>query len=146
MTIDRSFQTENVAERARMQALVARLTDPDLQRSLGHRWTVADALLHLAFWDLRAVVLMDRFGREGVGPSAMDVEAANDTVWAMGRGLPPRAAAELAVRAAETAARRIEALPDQLVEAILARPDAPFTLARHEHWREHLDDIERGLR
>ena len=37
----------------RLQALVARLEETDLARSLGGGWTVRFALAHLAFWDAR---------------------------------------------------------------------------------------------
>jgi hypothetical protein len=52
--------TRNDAERARLAALIARLTDEDLIRPLpSGEWTVADTLGHLAFYDRRAQVLIE---------------------------------------------------------------------------------------
>jgi hypothetical protein len=142
---DRSFQVDNARQRERLKALVARLSDADLGRRLGHEWTVADALVHLAFWDLRAITLIDRYEKQGVSPSPIDVHPVNDAVTALGRAATPRAAARLAVEAAETVDRRIEAMADRLIDAVAAAESA-FSLARHAHRTEHLDEIEKALR
>jgi Mycothiol maleylpyruvate isomerase N-terminal domain len=141
---DRGFQAENSRQRERLKALVARLGDADLERRLDHGWTVTDSLVHLAFWDLRAITLIDRFERDGVSASPIDVEAVNDTIQALGRSIPPRAAARLALDAAETVDRRIEAMSDRLIDAVGAAGH-PFNLTRHVHRAEHLDAIERAL-
>lgn len=145
MPTDRSFQAENARERERLKALMGRLSDADLGRSLGHDWTVADTLVHLAFWDLRAVTLIDRFEKDGVSPSPIDIHPVNDAIQALGRSIPPRAAARLAIDAAETVDRRIEAMPDRLIDAV-AGAGSPFSLERHVHRAEHRDAIERTLR
>lgn len=142
---DASLHAENTRQRERLRALVGRLSDADLARSLGHAWTVADALVHLAFWDLRAVVLMDRYERDGVTPSPADVNAVNDTVAQLGRAIPPRAAARLCLDAAEAADRRVERLSPAMIAAVTAAGDT-FLPGRHIHRAEHLDEIERALR
>jgi hypothetical protein len=68
VAIDRSFLAENQRQRDRLCDLVGRMTDGDLERPLSHGWTVSDALLHLAFWDLRAAVIVERFRRHGAAP------------------------------------------------------------------------------
>jgi hypothetical protein len=145
MATDRSFQAENAKTRERLRALVGRLRDADLERPVSHGWTVADSLVHLAFWDLRAITLMDQFAKGSVGPSAADVDIINESVRALGRAIPPRAAARLAVDAAEQVDRRIEALPDQVVAAVAAAGN-PFNVTRHNHRAEHIAEIERALR
>jgi DinB family protein len=144
---DRGFQAKNQETRERLAALVGRLGDAELGRSVGHGWTVATTLVHLAFWDLRAVRLIEQYRRDGVRPSVTDVDVLNDTIRALGDGIPPRAAARLALEAAERVDRAIEALPDALVEAVAARVgDETFRLGRHNHRAEHLEEIERALR
>ncbi|MGH7267780.1 MAG: DinB family protein [Candidatus Rokuibacteriota bacterium] len=146
MATDRSFQAKNAQARERLTALAGRLGEAELQRPVGHGWTIAATLVHLAFWDLRAIILMDRYEKGGgVTPSPADADVVNDTVHALARAIPPRAAARLAVDAAEQVDRRIEALPDRLLDAVVAA-DHPFNLARHTHRTEHLDEIERALR
>lgn len=145
MATDRTFQAKNARERERMKALVGRLSDADLRRPVGHGWTVADSLVHLAFWDLRAIILMDRFEKDGVTPSPADIDVVNEAVRALGQSIPPRAAAELAADAAERVDRRLEALPDRILEGLGAAGN-PFNPFRHVHRAEHLDEIERALR
>lgn len=49
--MDRSYVTENDAERARLKAIVARLMDADLARVMREDRTVGVGLMHLAFSD-----------------------------------------------------------------------------------------------
>lgn len=148
MNVDRSYVARNNAERARLEALVARLTDADLKRPLAAGWTVAGVLAHLAFWDQRAFILLDRWQREGVTPPPDDeanIDWINDAAKPMFLALPPRRAAELAVAIAEATDRKVESLSDELVTRNAAA-GTPVTLTRANHRREHLDEIERGLK
>jgi len=148
MNVDRSYVARNNAERARLEALVARLTDADLKRPLAAGWTVAGVLAHLALWDQRAFILLDRWQREGVTPPPDDeanIDWINDAAKPMFLALPPRRAAELAVAIAEATDRKVESLSDELVNRNAAA-GTPVTLTRANHRREHLDEIERGLK
>src|SRR5215469_7419579 len=60
MPADRAHVDQNTRERERLRALVARLTDDDLRRPVTDRWTVADMLGHLAFWDAYALSLAEK--------------------------------------------------------------------------------------
>ena len=60
MSEDRPYVERNTHERERLRGLVARLTDDDLRRLVTDRWTVADMLGHLAFWDARALSLAEK--------------------------------------------------------------------------------------
>jgi len=144
MAMDPGMRAENTRQRERMAALVGRLSDADLERSVGHGWTVADTLVHLAFWDLRAVQLIDRYATSAITDSPADVDVVNDTVHRLGRAIPSQAAARLAVEAAEAAERKVAALSDATIEAV-EKAGSPFNAARHRHWAEHLDEIERAL-
>jgi hypothetical protein len=148
MSADRSFTTRNDAERARLRALVAGLTDADLARPMPAGWTVASVLAHVAFWDQRILVLLDRWEKS---PSAVppaineaDVDWVNDATKPLLLAMPPRRAAELTVAIAEEVDARVAALSD----ALLARNEAagsPLSMTRSVHREEHLDEIERAL-
>ena len=56
---------ENNAERARLQGLVARLTDADMARAMSEGWTVGVGLLHLAFWDRLSLSKFEEWERTG---------------------------------------------------------------------------------
>jgi uncharacterized damage-inducible protein DinB len=148
MSADRTYIARNDAERARLRALVARLSDADLARPMPAGWTVAAVLAHLAFWDQRIMVLLERWEQS---PSAVprvineaDVDWVNDAAKPHFLAMPPRRAAELAVAIAEAVDAKVAALPDDL----LARNEAagkPLSMTRAEHRREHLGEIEHVL-
>ena len=146
--MDRSHEAKNDKERERLRQLVAALNADDLRRPIPADWTVAAVLAHLAFWDARAVVLMNKW-EDGTPPSAADYEP-EDIDWVNDAGKPlclallPRTAADLAMRLADEADAKVAALTDEMLQTILAA-GSPFNLSRAEHRREHLDDIERAL-
>src|SRR6266508_3144042 len=63
----RSYVTENNIQRARLSALVDRLSDAELARPLAAGWTVGAVLAHVAFWDQRVLTLIERWEPEGPG-------------------------------------------------------------------------------
>lgn len=145
--MDRPYIAENNRERARLRALVDRLSDGELARPLDAGWTVGAVLAHLAFWDQRILALIDRWEQEGPRsiPRAVDdkdVDWINDSSKALCLALAPRAAARLAVATADAVDRRVEALSEPHVAANAAAGN-PISLFRAEHRREHLDEIER---
>ena len=146
MAADRSYVAENQAQLARLRALVDPLSDQELARPMPAGWTVAGVLAHLAYWDQRIVVLMDRWARTaGVPPPPIDeaaVEWVNDAGKALCLALPPRTAARLAVEAAVAADQRVAAVSDALLAANAAA-GSPISVNRAAHRREHLDEIER---
>jgi Mycothiol maleylpyruvate isomerase N-terminal domain len=147
--VDRSYVTENDAERERLRALVRRLGDQDLARPMNAGWTVGGVLAHMAFWDQRIVVLLDEWERKGPSwkpplEDAREVDWINDAAKVLCLALPPRVAAELAVSIAETVDGRVAAVSDAIIEANV-RVGA-LNWRRAEHRREHLDEIELMLR
>lgn len=148
MSVDRGFVDENSKARARLKALVARVSDADLARPMPAGWTVAGVLGHVAFWDQRTLVLLDAWEQTGAAAPALraeDVDWINDAGKPFLLALPPRQAAELAVSIAEAVDRKVETLSDDFVARIAAAGN-PLSLRRAEHRREHLDDIEAALR
>lgn len=126
--------------------MVAMLDDEDLQRSVGHGWTVSAALAHLAYWDGKRLEDLKRWKRDGVGSVQvvpLDPDRINDSMLPTWLAMPPRQAANEAIAAAEAADRCVEELPAELAEAILAQQ--PRALYRAAHRREHLDEIERAI-
>jgi hypothetical protein len=149
MAIDRGYVAENSAQRARLRALVGRLSDAELGRPMEAGWTVASVLAHLAFWDQRIAVVVGRWRQAGPSavPPAVDpgaVDWINDATKPMMLALPPRRAAEIAVAAADAADRALETLPDEFLAANQAA-GAPVILVRARHRREHLDEIDKAL-
>src|SRR3990172_12802022 len=125
MSIDRTYEVANDVERDRLRSLVTRLSDEELSRPMPAGWTVAAVLVHIGFWDTRAVFWLDKWGR-GVDPSSPDYETREDVEWIndsakpLCLALPPRDAAQLALRLAEEADRKVAALSDDLLAKIPA--------------------------
>ena len=147
MPEDRQHVADNDFERQRLRSLVARLSDEELSRPMPEGWTVAAVLAHVGFWDARAIFSLDKWGR-GIEPSPGDYEPddvawINDAAKPLCLALPPAVAARLALRLAEEADGRVEALSDELLAKI--RLAGPFDVSRANHRREHLDEIERAL-
>ena len=144
MTPDRSYIKGNDAERARLKALLAKCSEADLARPMPDGWTVAGVLLHMAFWDQRIVVLLDKWQKDGVIPrleDSADVDWTNDSVKPMLLAVAPRAAADLALRIAETADAMVAAVRDEIVER-----NTYLNFSRADHRGEHLEQIEATLR
>lgn len=143
--MERPFVAENTRERERLISLVARLTDEELSVPLEMGWTVASALAHLAFWDQRAWVLVQRWKQQGVAESPADTDAINDALLPLCLAIPPRVAANLAIAAAKAIDHELEQAPPKLIADITALGDK-FRLGRSLHRRTHLDQIEAKLR
>ena len=148
MVADRRYVALNDAERKRLEDLVARCSDADLGRVMPAGWTIAAMLAHLAFWDERVRLLFERWQHEGSAPppeEEVNVDWINDAAKPMFLALPPRRAAELAVKIARETDRAVEQLSDDLLARNAAAPQ-PLNVVRATHRREHLDEIEAVLR
>jgi hypothetical protein len=147
MSADVAYNERNRRERERMRALVEGLDDDDLRRRVNDHWTVAALLLHIAFWDARNRWLTDKV-RSGVPFSPSDVEPddvtwINDSTRTFLHAIPPRDAAELALRLAEEADAGVASLPPERTWPV--DPTSLVNPVRAEHRAEHLDEIEAAL-
>ena len=141
--MEQEYVARNDRERDRLGRVVARLSDDDVARELDGGWTVGDALAHLAFYDRRAQVLLERFSRDGVAASPYDYETINQALLPLTRRIPPRAIAEEVIAAAEAADAAAAALPQAMLAEVAARNEV--RVDRSEHRRNHLDQIEAAL-
>jgi hypothetical protein len=144
--MDQSYVTENDAERARLQALVARLTDDDMARAMSEGWTVGVGLLHLAFWDRLSLSKFEEWERTGevqIPPMRDMVDGINNAMLPWWRTVAPAQIRHEVIAAAEAVDRKAETLSAPVIEAILAV--RPRSLTRAIHRRQHLDQIERAL-
>ena len=163
LVVEQSYVTNNNAERERLRATIARLNDADLSKSIGHGWTVAVTLAHLAFWDRLVLEWLEDWEQRGFRtaealyewdqgvllPSRDAWRTRNDEMLSVWLAMPTREAAREAITVAETLDQKIETLDPDLVEAILSSSLWGFNqrrlLDRSLHRREHLDEIDRAL-
>jgi hypothetical protein len=147
MADDRSYIDANTRERERLRALVERLDDEALTASVNEYWTVAGVLGHLAYWDIRVLVLAEKIDSGELwvpGDAEPEGDWLNDSTRPLIHAIAPREAAKLALRTAEETDARVAGLP---LERVWPRdPESPINVVRADHRREHLDEIEAALR
>jgi uncharacterized damage-inducible protein DinB len=147
MADDRSYIGANAKQRERLRALVERLDDDELAAPVNEYWTVAGVLGHMAYWDIRVLVLADKIDRgEPWAPGDAEPEGdwLNDSTRPLIHAIAPREAAQLALRMAEETDARVATLP--VARLWPSDPDSPIYAGRSEHRGEHLDEIEAALR
>jgi hypothetical protein len=147
MSLQDAIKSNNVT-RERLRAIVAKMNDADLVRDLGEGWTIAAVLAHLAFYDFRAIAMFSQWRRTGeVTASALDAEILNTALLPLALHVAPRAAAKLALEAAEAAdasVAELELEPDLLVK-IEAAGDVNLRLDRGYHRKDHVRQLEQAL-
>jgi len=144
--MDPDLLVENELTRDRLSTLAGRLSDDDLARDLGEGWTVAVALAHMAFWDERAALLLERYAEGTAQHHIPDwyEDLLNQTLEPQWRALSPRTAADGAVAAAEHVTRVLRGLDDDLCARLEAHEEG-YLLRRFNHRTEHIAQIEAAL-
>ena len=143
------YTQQNADSRRRLEALVSSLSDADLASTTDYGWTVAALLAHLAFWDHRMSVILQRWQEQGFDESPIDSMAVNDALKVICHALEPRTAAGLAVFAAQKVDAKFETLSDEFVKEIEQHIEATstqFRMNRSLHRDGHLNDIEALLK
>ena len=151
MSDQAGYVERNRTELVRLRGLVTRLTDDELARPVNESWTVAGVLGHIAFWDGRALFLVEKLMRGEPFTSSdeepEDVDWINDATRPLIHAIPPRRAAELALNIAETTDERLASLDSELLRKTWpSDPNSPVNAIRADHRGEHLDEIEASLR
>ena len=86
------FDDENNHSRSELTALAARLYDEDLTLTTDFGWTVAALFAHMAWWDERVRVLLQRWKAQGLDDSTVDSQMINDSLKPLCHAMKPRAA------------------------------------------------------
>jgi hypothetical protein len=144
MTVDPSFVQLNRAATERIRRLVKRLSEKEMQHRVGEHWTVSIALAHIAFWDRRAMYVMDATEREGKFVDVQPDLVVNDLSLPLWGAIQPREAARLAIETADALDKRLEAFPAQLLEEIYEHNQRYVVRALHRN--EHLNEVDSALK
>lgn len=144
MPVSKEFAESNRAQTERLRRLVERLDGPMLRVRMPNGWTVAGVLSHVAFWDRQRLCLMKRWAAGDFCTGAYDGNVFNDALQPLLEMIPPERAASAAVEAAVAVDALLLEVPTSVVDAALARPDAP-NLDRGSHRADHLDRVEQAL-
>ncbi|MGD0725624.1 MAG: maleylpyruvate isomerase N-terminal domain-containing protein [Spirochaetia bacterium] len=139
------YTPPNSAERAHLDRVIARLSPSDYGRPAGGPgWTIGGLLAHLAFWDNRALVLLAKWKKEGIGPSLIDTDVFNESMRPLCNAVPVEVIAKMAVETAAAIDEEIDSLsPDFLAK--VERDGTPVRLNRGLHRSHHLAQVEKAI-
>ena len=144
MALDPSYIDQNRASTERIRALIARLTDEEMQTKVGEHWTVTIALAHLAFWDKRVIHILDMTEKNG---KLFDLEidiVVNDLSLPLWAVIPPREAARICLETSDALDKRLEEFSPQLLEELYNHNKRWVVRALHRN--EHLDEVDAALK
>jgi hypothetical protein len=144
MPSENVYTRENKAAREHLKAFVSQLSDQDLTHPMPAGWTVSAVLAHLAFWDYRALTLVDKWQKDGVGPSPIDTELVNEVTRILCLAIPPREAAEMALKNAAAVDQAIDQLAPEMIAEIETNGKTVH-LNRAAHRRLHIEEINQAL-
>ena len=143
MALDRSFVELNRAATERIRTMARGLSSTEMQHPVGEHWTVAIALIHLAFWDRRVLDGLDRTEQAGtLAFPAIDF-VVNDLSLPFWAAVPPVEAARLAIESSAAVDKRLENYPSALLEAVYNGNE--YWVVRSRHRNAHLDEVEAAL-
>lgn len=140
-----AYSAQNAVWREKLISLTKRLSDKELGRQAGESgWTVGGLLGHMAFYDLRSVALLERWKKDGIAPSPLDIDIVNDAARPLLNAVAPGEMKRLVVDAAVAVDAAIDALEPDFLSRI--EPEGkPFRLNRAGHREHHLEQIEKAL-
>lgn len=144
MSVDRSFVELNRASTERIRALVAGLSSTQLQHPVGEHWTVAIALIHLAFWERRVLDGLAKTEQAGTLAFPQIDFVVNDLSLPFWAAVPPAEAARLAVESAAAVDQRLEEYPLALLEEVYKGNE--WWVVRSRHRNAHLDEVDAALK
>ena len=140
-----SFTANNTRWREALSALLGRLSDVDMARAAGGAgWTIGGLLGHLAFWDQRALTLLDKWASTAMAASPVDIDVVNEAMRPFLNAIPPGAIRKLATEMAAA----IDASIDALAPEFLAKVETegkPVRLDRGAHREHHIAQIKKAL-
>jgi hypothetical protein len=123
---------DNALERKKLEELAAGLSAEELSSPMEAGWTVSAVLAHLSFWDSRALILIQKWKRDGIGESPVDSDVINEATRELCLATPPRMAAKTAVEKAAILDQLIEQLSPDLADSML-KTGTTVRLKRSEH-------------
>ncbi|MHB1357516.1 MAG: hypothetical protein ACYCZF_16225 [Anaerolineae bacterium] len=135
---------DNSASLNELRAFGNSLSESDLLHPLQAGWTPASVLVHIAFWDLRAVALLAKWQQEGIGPAPLDTDIINEATREPFLAIPPFRALEVALSAGQAVNQAIATLSPAII-ADIREKGTTLHLNRAEHRRMHIQNIREQL-
>ena len=139
-----TISKENKASRTELTNFVNSLSPTQLNQEMPAGWNVLAVLAHLAFWDQRAITLLEKWQREGICASPNDTDVINETSRPFLRTLNPEQGKNLVLATALEIDDLIDSLPETFFSDVLEN-GTTVHLNRAEHRRMHIEEIKHAL-
>jgi hypothetical protein len=127
----------------RMQHIVDGLSEKELSKTIGS-WSIAATLAHLAFWDQRAIHVIEAAKKNNVLNAPVFDEQLNDILAPFLEAIPPVKAAGMAVNIAGTLDGLLEQCPPELIYQMMLQNNR--LVERSLHRNDHLAEIESRIK
>jgi hypothetical protein len=144
MTEKKLIDEKNLESLQSYRTFLAGLSEKDLSTRMPAGWTVSAVLGHLAFWDQRALTLLDKWEKEGINDSVIDTDVVNEVTRYLCLAIPPKVAVEIFLHTAETLNERISKLDPKWTSEIEEK-GKNVHLNRAKHREMHMEDIKAAL-
>jgi len=162
-SMNRTHVAENQVSLKRLFDLTAQLTDEMLAKKMPNGWTVANTLVHLAFWDAYGLSALQEWEKSGFNvstsfqESTSKVNAINEGVRVVSNSISAHAVVPLVCSTAAAVDQEVERITPEVIAAIEAGKFAPELVAaieaggepwflnRAQHRNAHLSKIEKEL-
>jgi DinB superfamily len=141
---------DEIAERnrtsaERLRAVGERLSDEELARTIDHPWTAGGLFAHIAFWDRfvleRWKLAAERGDRAPMSVDDAFMERINDASLDQWMSIPPRAAVEQCLAAAEDVDAYLGGIDDEIRTDLIAEGRRRL-VDRSIHRGDHLATME----
>jgi hypothetical protein len=139
-----TLSQENRASRIELTRLVNGLSIDQLYHEMPAGWNVLAVLAHLAFWDQRAITLINKWQKDGISPSLNDTDVINESTRTFFRELDPERGKTLVLTTAQETDDLINSLPDDFLNEIKEK-GTTVHLNRAEHRKMHIAEIKAAL-
>jgi hypothetical protein len=138
-----SFTESNRSSLEELRSYVERLNDQQLRQQIDDDWTVSGTLAHIAFWDRRAALVVERVLKDSAYQHVReDADIINATGIPQWRRLEPSEAIEDMIEAAEYLNRTVDLLDEETAQRL---PASGTNVGRAKHRKEHLEQIRQHL-
>lgn len=144
MTDLSTISKENNTSRNELINFVNSLSQAQLYQEMPAGWNVLAVLAHLAFWDQRAITLLNKWQIEGISASPNDTDVINETTRSFFRALDPERGKQLVLATAQEIDQLVDSMPVAFFNDVMVK-GTTVHLNRAEHRRMHIEEIKQAL-
>lgn len=139
------YSEKNASSFIELQNFISRLTAEQLGSNMPAGWNVLAVLAHIAFWDIRALTLINRWETEGINhPSEIDADLVNEVTRPIFLLLDQAKAKEMILDYAKKIDEKIDSLSPDFVKKIETE-GKNVHLDRSKHRLMHIIEIKQVI-